>query len=700
MRLKTALANIVTVSAIALSTLSCANIGTPEGGPRDYAPPVMVNCNPQPGTVNFKGDKVVITFDEIINVKDQYKKVIISPAPKEQPAIRPLGKKITIEFREDLLPATTYVIDFSNSIEDNNEGNVLDGFAIAFSTGDEIDSLRVSGMVLQAKDLEPMQHVFVGVHKNLDDSAFSTLPFDRLTRTNDRGEFTLLGLEPGKYRIYALNDVDGDYKLARTEDCAWIDDIIVPTVGSYQSTDTTFTFDHRIDTVRNATHIEYLPNNILLSMFNENYKSLYIRQTERPADNRLQVLFSAPSPQLPQLSILSPARAGNDWYSLERRADNDSLVYWLKDSTLIKCDSIVVAMRHLFTDSTDNLSWKTDTITFAYRKPNSVIKEETRKQKEREKRQAEIAKLQQRRDRLVSEGKDTEEVDEQLYILHKADSVPKPTLKLDMANGSLGVDDSIAIKTTVPIGFIDNSKIHLSRFVPDDSTWLNVAIPSFIVTDSCSQMRWVMPMKLEEGQTYRFTVDNDAVKSIYDIGNDSTTINLKVKSLDEYANLYLNISGLAGRHAFVELLDQSDKPIRKQTVDPNGRVSFINVEAGTYYARLVLDLNNNDIWDTGNYAKHLQPEDVFYFPAKLKLRKNWDVEQVWNIYATAVNLQKPDDIKHNRPEERKNLLDKKDKKKKTGEDDEEEDEFSTGFGGRRSGTYSGDKYRDSRNRTY
>ena len=191
------------VLAVGLMLVACASIGSPEGGPRDYTPPQVVKSSPQPGTVNFKGNKVEIIFDEIVNLKDQQKKVIISPAPKTMPLVRAVGKKLTVEFRDELEENTTYVIDFSNAIEDNNEGNQLDGYTFAFSTGDQIDSLAVSGIVLQAKDLEPMQHVLVGLHSNLDDTAFTCLPLERVSRTNDRGKFTIRNLKPGQYHVFA-----------------------------------------------------------------------------------------------------------------------------------------------------------------------------------------------------------------------------------------------------------------------------------------------------------------------------------------------------------------------------------------------------------------------------------------------------------------------------------------------------------------
>ena len=201
----------------ALALYSCANIGRPEGGPRDLVPPVYVNSNPVPNQLNYKGEKVEIEFNEYIQLKDHMKKVVVSPAQKNMPIIRGLGRKVTVELRDTLLPNTTYCIDFADCIQDNNEGNPIDGFSIAFSTGDTIDSLQVSGMMLRARDLEPMQSVIVGLQENLADSAFSKLPLSRIARTNEYGQFTIRNLKPGRYHVFGLNDMDGNYTYSRNE---------------------------------------------------------------------------------------------------------------------------------------------------------------------------------------------------------------------------------------------------------------------------------------------------------------------------------------------------------------------------------------------------------------------------------------------------------------------------------------------------
>ncbi len=638
-------------------------------------------------SVNFKGNKVEITFDEIINLKDQQKKVIISPAPKTQPQIRTVGKKLTIEFRDELEENTTYVIDFSNAIEDNNESNQLDGYTFAFSTGDEIDTLAVSGIVLRACDLEPMQHVIVGLHSNLDDTAFTNVPLERVSRTNDRGKFTIRNLKPGSYHVFALSDVDGDYRMARTEDIAFLDDIIVPTTSEYTSQDTVFTFDHRVDTVMTGTHTLYLPNDLLLCMFNEGYRSHYIRQTSRPADNKLYMLFGAPNETPPQLEVLHPAQHAADWYRLQRNMENDSLFYWITDSAMIKADTITVAMTYLRTDTADNLEQVTDTIHFGYRKPNSQIKEEEKKAKERESRAKRLTQLLEKQEKAAAQGKELSEDElEEIKELQRVDPNEVPKLNMELAkNGTIDVGDSIILKFDAPIASIDQNKIHLE--IKRDTLWIPIQSNALRQIDDCNPMRYWLPFSTLPDSTYRLTIDSAAVTSVYGLHNDALKKELKVRGLEEYANVYFKVN-YTGK-AFVELLASGEKVVRTATVR-NGAFELLNVPPSTYYLRLIIDNNGNGKWDTGNYLNHLQPEEVYYYPKKMRLRANWDIDENWNIYQTALDLQKPEEIKRNKPEEVKNKVEKKEKNK---DEEEEEDEFSTGVN-----TYTGDKYNDTKNR--
>ena len=676
--------------AVGVLLMACASIGSPEGGPRDYTPPQVVKMSPEAGSVNFKGQKVEITFDEIVNLKDQQKKVIISPAPKVQPMIRTVGKKITVEFREPLEENTTYVIDFSNAIEDNNEGNQLDGYSFAFSTGDVIDTLAVSGIVLRANDLEPMQHVIVGLHSNLDDTAFTRLPLERVSRTNDRGLFTIRNLKPGSYHVFALNDMDGDYCMARTEDVAFLDTIIVPSVSEFTSQDTVFTFDRRVDTVVTATHTLYLPNDLLLCMFNEGYRSHYLKQTGRPEAHKLHVLFAAPNDSLPRLDIIRPADHARDWCRVQHNQDNDSLFYWLTDSALIKADTLIVAMTYLRTDTADRLEQVTDTIRFGYRKPGAQVKEEEKKAKEREDRAKRLAQLLDKQEKAAAQGKELNEGElEEIKELQRGDSDDVPRLKMDLAkSGTIDVGDSLILKFETPVAAIDPGGIHLE--VKRDTLWVPYpgALPRLRFVDDGDPMRYWLSVTTLPDSTYRLIIDSAAVTSVYGLYNGRLSKELKVRGLEQYANVYFKVNVQQG--AFVELLGSGEKVLRSAPVQ-GGAFEFTNVPPGTYYLRLIIDSNSNGKWDTGNYAQHQQPEEVYYYPKKLKLRANWDLDENWNIYQTALDLQKPDEIRRNKPEQSKSRLNKK--QDKTGDDDEEDDEFSTGI---TNNAYTGNKYNDSK----
>ncbi len=683
------------LALLAVAGVACANIGSPEGGPRDYTPPVMLRSNPIPGAVNFNGKKVELQFDEIVNIKDQTTRVIVSPAPKEQPIIRAQGKKITVEFKDDLEPNTTYVIDFSDAIEDNNEGNVIDGFSFAFSTGDRLDSLQVSGMVLRASDLEPMKNVLVGLHSNLSDSAFSTLPFDRVSRTNSRGEFILRNVPAGEYHIFALRDVDNDYKMVRTEDIAFLDKVIVPSASDFTSQDTIFTFDHRIDTIMTAAHTEFKPNDLLLSLFNEEFHSLYFKKSERQGDNKLLALFSTTLPELPTTRVLEPKINNDDWYRLETREAQDSLVYWLTDSTMIKTDTIRLEMTHLHTADNDSLTLKTDTLTFAKRRNTSEIKERERAAKEREKREKELVKLEEKLAKQQQEGKDVTAIEEEIKGLKEMLLVKPMLLAIETNKGSAEITDSLFIKSSSPIGNIDPGGVHLEIMNPTDSTWQVVEVPTMVPSNQWDIYRYVAPMTLKQGSDYRLTIDSLAVTSIYGVACDTVRSTFKVKGEEEYANLHVNCLGFEGK-AFAHLLDKQGRVVR--TVDVLGKFAdFYDVLPETYYIMMVLDANGNGRWDTGNYSQHLQPEDVFYYHNPVKLKKFSDITLTWNIYDTPADKQKPEAIRKFHPEERDTKLKKEEKKNNN--EEEEDDEFnSNGF--INNSSYSGDKYRDTKAARY
>ena len=614
---------------------SCANIGNPSGGPIDKTPPIFMRSNPTPNAVNVKDRKIEIFFDEIVSLKDPSTKIIVSPAQTEMPRMSALGRKVTVELVDSLLPNTTYTIDFSNSIQDNNEGNAIDNFAFAFSTGSVIDSMRVSGYVLDSRTLEPMQSVVVGLQSNLADSAFHKEKLQRVALTNDRGQFTIRNVSPGSYHIFALKDLDRDYKFGNpTEDIAFLDSIIVPSIGSREAADTVYNDLNEIDTIMRATRPAYFPNDILLSMFNEDRKSQYLANNLRVDSTRISLTFAAASDTLPSLSIVGRNDVPDQWYTLERSQTNDTLTYWIRPPHLVSADTLMVATTYLRTDTASNLSWGTDTLKFTFQ----------RQKAKKKKKNEETDSLEQIR----------------FMELHP------------LANGTQEVYAPLLLQTGTPIERYSREAFHLQRKLQNDTTFYPAEIKSIALRDSTLSRRDLMlKVDWEPGAAYTLAVDSLAMTDIYGLQTKPLKVDFNVRKMEEYGNIVFNIPAVRDS-AIVELLDGTDKVVLHTPVK-NHRAELLNLQPGKYYARLFIDRNGNGEYDTGNYDMHLQPEETVYYPGAINLKKNWDVEQTWDIYATPIDKQKPEAIKKNKPERKKW---EKVNTEKTETDEDEENGFS------------------------
>ena len=330
---------------LVLSAAACASIGRPEGGPRDETPPVFVNSNPGPSALHVDRTRLDLYFDENVQLDDAFNKVIVSPVQQQPPVVRANGRHVTVEFRDSLQPDMTYTIDFGDAIKDLNEGNVLDGFATDFSTGGSIDSLRISGMVLEARTLEPAQGMLVGIHSDsaMTDTTLRTVPFERVARTNQLGQFTIRNLKPGTYQVFALNDINRDYKWDRTEDIAFLGTTVSPYASAITVTDTLRAHDGG-DSLALRGGTAYYPNDILLSWFNEGYKAQYMRNYARPERRRITIEMAAEADSLPQIEIAAGTFAGRkiaDWALLRPNATLDTLEYWITDTAVMAVDSLL-----------------------------------------------------------------------------------------------------------------------------------------------------------------------------------------------------------------------------------------------------------------------------------------------------------------------------------------------------------------------
>ena len=124
-KIKQIVRKVLPVVTLVVMLYSCASIGRPDGGPIDETPPRFVGSTPAAGALNNKRTKVSLVFDEFIKLEKATEKVVVSPPQIQQPEIKASGKRIQVNLLDSLKPNTTYTIDFSDAIVDNNEGNPL-----------------------------------------------------------------------------------------------------------------------------------------------------------------------------------------------------------------------------------------------------------------------------------------------------------------------------------------------------------------------------------------------------------------------------------------------------------------------------------------------------------------------------------------------------------------------------------------------
>ena len=612
---------------------SCANIARPGGGPYDETPPVFLNSKPYPNQINVFPKKIELHFDENIKLDNPFTKVIVSPPQQNAPVIRSNAKTVTIELKDSLKPNTTYTIDFTDAIRDNNEGNVLNNFSIAFSTGNIIDSLKISGTLLSAENLEPQKEMIVGIHSDLSDSAFISKPFERIGKSNERGEFNIYNIAPGKYKVYALKDINSNYMFDLPgEDIAFLDSIVVPYVEIKMHNDTTFSrkpIEKEVKKVADNTNMaltvkdsvkqipipHYYPDNLVLRTFNENKKTLYLEKSEREKPEKLNMFFSAP--QDSAISLTPVNFLGEDWAVIENSKNNDSIIVWVKDSMIYKMDTLRIAVTHQYTDTLNELSVKTDTINFFQRERKNVKKKE---EKPKRGKHAE--------DELATDSVKTE------FITFK-----------DNMSGTIDIGVRPKLTFEVPLDSINREFIHVEKKV--DTLFVE---QEFEVRPVVGKIReYEIRTRLQPGESYKVTIDSAAINTIYGLHNNNYSKSFAVRKVEEYSSLVFDLKGVTGS-AFVEILNSSDKPVAKATVKDN-QAKFPHLKPGTYYARIVLDKNGNGVFDTGDYEIGLQPDEVYYYNMPIELKEFWRVKQDWDITALPLTKQKPLDITKNKPKE-------------------------------------------------
>ena len=584
--------------ALLLFTLTlvaaCARMGNPDGGWYDETPPRVVGASPTEKATGVKTRKLHIRFNEFIKIENATENVVVSPPQLESPDIKAGGKSIDIELKDSLKANTTYTVDFSDAITDNNEGNPLGNYTYSFSTGEHIDTMEVSGWVLAAENLEPVKGILVGLYANLADSAFRTQPMLRVAKTDGRGHFVIRGIAPGKYRVYALQDVDGDYHLTQKgEQMAFNREVIVPSSKPDVRQDTLWRDSLRIDSISRVSYTHFLPDNITLRAFTHIQTDRFFTKAERTLPECFSLVFTAGSNELPQLRGLNFNNAERAFIVMPT-AKKDTITYWIKDSALINQDTLRMQMQYWSTDTTGQLRMKQDTIEVLSKTPYA------KRLKEKQKKAEEWKKAQ---DKAQKKGEPFE-------------TIMRPeALKVEVkVNNSIAPDENVRIELPTPLQSLDSTKVHL--YSKRDTLWYEARYRLRVregadslapVGTNLLHKRWLeLQAEWKPGVEYSFELDSLALTDIYGTTSGKIKQGFKVREDKEFATLAVSLTALTDSNVVVQLLNGQDAVV-KQTRALAGTANFYYLQPATYYLRLFVDPRRNRMQGQLGCHTHLEP---------------------------------------------------------------------------------------------
>ena len=579
----------------------CAKMVAPTGGPKDEQHPLIVEIDPASYTTNFEADKVKITFDEFIQLKDLNQNLIVSPLLEEKPTIQVKGKTLEIEFEQELEDSTTYNIYFGNSVQDYNEGNPIENFQYVLSTGSYIDSMSVQGQVLNSFNLMPEEGVHVMLYNTKEDSLpFKQIP-NYISKTNEEGFFRINNIRIDEYKLFCIRDLNKNYLFDMPEEeIAFTDSIIKFELITETIIDTVYldeildqeliniqdSSNRVIDTIISRPYTHYVIPEFTLMLFEENRAVQYLVNSKREQKQKIEIMFNKPIKDSVLFSLADTV-VENDWYIKESSANNDTVFYWLTDSIIYNKEKLLFAVSYQKEDSNLVYQWGTDTLSLRYF-------EEKKKKK-----------------------------DEAIEVAEFTLSVKN--------RGALDLNRNLNFVFEKPLVNIDKSKIDLYSIVDTVESIIDFELKQ----DSCKLRNYELTSNWGEDSTYRLEIYPGAFTDISQSTNDTSIIEFNTRKLDYYGKILANITGIDSSFQIITqvLISSKDKEkiVRERIVKADQLAEFGYIYPKEYMFKVIIDNNFNGKWDEGNYLEHIFPEEVLYYEKEINVKANWDIEIDFNI---------------------------------------------------------------------
>ena len=568
----------------------CANTTQPPtGGPKDTIAPVLTKVTPFPGATGVATDKakLVFTFNEYVKIRDA-NGVYLSPPQEKKPKAVISGKSLVVTFENALDSSTTYTLDLTGAIADNNEGNLFPGFTLVFSTGDQIDSMCVTGVVQDCNTLMPVKGATVMLYKDQADSAVFLKRPIAAAKTDDWGFFSIRNIQDTIYRIYAIKDENNNNKYdPENERIAFLDTLFRPSIVYNDSLYEFKKFEMKDTALCLARKAQ-----IELNLFREKPHKQMIVKKERVGERTAYLTFMAPDTKIRDLRIKGLPR---NKIITQFNPQKDSLELWVNDQRKMP-DTLQLVVRYDKTDTTGKLKPTDETIKLAYSKEFKAELQKKQRDTRNRRREDTLAVMNTQADPTTIEQYGFD-ITFQYPLIEAAWDSLKLRIRNPRQQESMG--KVVLIK--------DSTNLRHFRVMPTEP--------------------------FQVGYDYFLKIPYRRFRDINGFYNDSTELKVTLPTDEKLSNITLELSGVRNKYIIELLNEKRDKVIRSFIIDKDGPVVFPYLKAGSYCIRMTEDVNRNNIIDTGNLLEHKQPEKVRFYKVndQFLIRVLEKAEMVWNV---------------------------------------------------------------------
>lgn len=558
---------------ITLSLLwGCAKQTTPTGGEKDEIPPTLLKSNPPNRQTNFNKNEIELTFDELVQVNNPRDQIIITPAIGKKFEAEARKNRVILKLNGELKENTTYTIMFREAVQDITERNPAENLKLAFSTGDLIDSLSITGIVSNLLEDKPLKNITVGLVPYSDTVNIFKHEAQWITVTNDKGKYQLDNLKAGSYLLYAFDDKNKNMLVdSRTEVFAFKAQP-VQLDSSLSNIDLKLVqLDHRDFKLISARPIARYFN---------------VRTTKGMAE------YTATSTvdSIPITSFLEDASTVRI-YNTFPQMDSLPVSFHFVDSTTNTIDTVLYIKFDARTSTKENFNTKIEYCDFLQNK--SLLKAE------------------------LSANKPIAFVN--------TDSV---YIQLDSVNRITFTEEDIQLSP-------DKRKLYISKKLPKETDFIKKPTTTSGPTHERGETvkeREVKPRKEkeEEEKTPSIPFNNLILprNTLISIESDSSAdIKSAIKTITPENSGLITVEVKTTESVIVQALNRNFKVVQESySLQPR----FENLPPGEYYIRVILDKNNNQKWDAGNFFNKIEPEPVIFFKSEkgiptTNLKANWEV---------------------------------------------------------------------------